>query len=942
VPNAVELLARLGYGAAPGVVHSGTSSQDPALWAAWKTVRDVVDAAYCPDGSPVLCVRVTEGRLSDDASVATLRHALWNRGVPGGLLMQDGDRIRLYDCTKPPSKPHVRDAPLMEGRWASLATDFSSLRYRAVQSRGLPGIGVAVGEHFVGDRLLRDLRTLTERLTQLGLDVSSAHHLIGRSLLVRFLEGRLPGLVTDRQPYLELLLTGPETVYKFFDRARRQLNGNLFSVSPLERKTVTQQHLTEVQAFLSGEAVHGQRSFWPYDFSVVPPALIGSIYEEFLRSTRRSLGAYYTPPELVRAVLDCVLPWQGPEDLTVFDPACGSGAFLVEAFRRLVQRERDKVGREQLTGDELSQLLTKRIYGTDIDPTAVSVAAFSLYLALVDELGVPAEGDTLRFPSLSANLVPTDYFSDHAFTSTEFDVIVGNPPWVSSLTPEAAHYLRSIGLKVADNQIAMAFLQRSLSNVSTEGHVCLVGPSKAMLHNASGPAVAFRRSFASQTIVTDVVELCTARKGLFRTSSAPAAVMAYKRRNGGGHPGSFNHAVPRRSLAGRSFQTLTIADRDVRTVPYSALLESDPTLNVLVWGTAADVDLIGRLSVEHPTVRELGRARGWTHGEGVVVGTAQNATYDVPEYATLPLLAPSDLAPGTLRIRDVAPIGVHRFQWARLDQRDMFYQPALVVRCAAALGRRIVASFVAQERIFTHALYGIAGRTDERALMLLGAYLNSSLASYFLFHTSTVWGIEREDVNSGELLNFPVAIRTASQTLVDELIGLMSVDNRNGDRGWLDAVDRAVFEAYGLSELEHALVSDTLAAVQDEALSGLTGRSFDLPSDTSLQDYADVLQSVLSANVEAAPTHRSIVELDGFIVLTLDAGHSEEDARRRADRYVERCLARGRATLGFPRDPGCVMLDNGSVVVVQPAQRRHWTATRAQNDALRIIQQLTD
>ena len=67
----------------------------------------------------------------------------------------------------------------------------------------------------------------------------------------------------------------------------------------------------------------------------------------------------------------------------VLDPACGSGVFLVEAFRRLARLKAKRHGRA-LTRDELHELLGSQIFGMDIDRQAVYVTAFSLYLALLE------------------------------------------------------------------------------------------------------------------------------------------------------------------------------------------------------------------------------------------------------------------------------------------------------------------------------------------------------------------------------------------------------------------------------------------------------------------------------------------------------------------------------------------------------------------------------
>ena len=93
-----------------------------------------------------------------------------------------------------------------------------------------------------------------------------------------------------------------------------------------------------------------------YDFEIIPVELISNIYESFLGNTAFSNGkmitelskqkevkAYYTPPFLVDYVLSqTIQPFIEKQEETsckVLDPSCGSGIFLVESLRRIIDKE---------------------------------------------------------------------------------------------------------------------------------------------------------------------------------------------------------------------------------------------------------------------------------------------------------------------------------------------------------------------------------------------------------------------------------------------------------------------------------------------------------------------------------------------------------------------------------------------------------------------------
>jgi type I restriction-modification system DNA methylase subunit len=121
------------------------------------------------------------------------------------------------------------------------------------------------------------------------------------------------------------------------------------------------------------------------------------IYQQFLHlpdkpdsddddehSEGRKAGAYYTPIPVVNYMLaEMDKRRQLRRSVRVFDPSRGSGAFLVQCYRRLIERE--FISRKKKPAPhELATLLKRHIFGVDMDEDACSVAEFSLYLTLLD------------------------------------------------------------------------------------------------------------------------------------------------------------------------------------------------------------------------------------------------------------------------------------------------------------------------------------------------------------------------------------------------------------------------------------------------------------------------------------------------------------------------------------------------------------------------------
>ncbi len=199
---------------------------------------------------------------------------------------------------------------------------------------------------------------------------------------------------------------------------------------------------------------------------------------------RKQLGIYYTPPELTGRIVQYtveeliverfaalggefggkleegrhgMLPeaadfWRGAlailQNLKIVDPACGSGAFLFQAYNVLEQRYNEVIGHLDRTGaedgNELAAkvphwILSGNLYGVDLSPEAVEITQLALWIRSA------TEGQTLA--TLSRNIVHGNSlvhdpemhaagfdwrqrFSE-VFDREQagFDCVIGNPPW---------------------------------------------------------------------------------------------------------------------------------------------------------------------------------------------------------------------------------------------------------------------------------------------------------------------------------------------------------------------------------------------------------------------------------------------------------------------------------------------------------------------------------
>ena len=197
-----------------------------------------------------------------------------------------------------------------------------------------------------------------------------------------------------------------------------------------------------------------------------PPDMFG--YVETAHSARNSRGGtHFTPPALARCIVDHALKQlddlPSRQTLVVCDPACGSGAFLHEALRGL-----------RRTGFDGSL----NIIGIDISPAAITMARFTLTVALRD--WEPAGGATLQ-------LDVGDSLNNPCFPRA--DLIVMNPPFISIIaqtTEQKAQLREAVGSEAASRgDYSMAFVTRALDSLTDGGAMGTLFPANLLTHKAS-------------------------------------------------------------------------------------------------------------------------------------------------------------------------------------------------------------------------------------------------------------------------------------------------------------------------------------------------------------------------------------------------------------------------------------------------------------------------
>jgi hypothetical protein len=465
-----------------------------------RTLSDVrVDKVYLSGNFPSIYFKTVQ-KFDEQTliEVCDVHKKIWNERKASFLYVSSPVELRIYNCFLEPVNPRrMHEFDQIQLFSFRLDEDEQKLeKLIQVFSRSAIDSGTFWNEHAISNKLnsekrvdkalMRNLKEIRRELQE-GLKIDIIHDLLLRSLFILYLEDRKATTSDFYGKYLKGaesyfdILENIEATYGLFEKLEVSFNGNLCPVTATERRLVKGKHLKLIkECFWSHErSSNGQIQLfnWKiFDFSVIRIELISEIYEEFLSTEQgeddtRKKGAYYTPHSLVDFILNEKLPWANELnqnfELKILDPTCGSGIFLVESFKRIVDRWKYANQKEDIDFETLKKLLIDSIYGIEINPDAIKVTAFSLYLALLDFLNPKTLWQNKRFPYLiydpeaddlrrGKNLFRMNSLESGPFEKLKFDLVVGNPPFKQGgLDAADKDYLSNLGFA---QEYVLAFL----------------------------------------------------------------------------------------------------------------------------------------------------------------------------------------------------------------------------------------------------------------------------------------------------------------------------------------------------------------------------------------------------------------------------------------------------------------------------------------------------
>lgn len=837
----------------------------------------------------------------------------------------------------------------------------------------------------VDRKLLESLNALSAVLiggkgVSASLSPAAANGLIGRFLYVYFLADR--GIIgqswledrghTDIRLSDQFVDWSCAATWRMFDDLDSIFNGSIFPLASDERAEIDATHINLVRRVMK----HGaeplrsggvQLSFLDFYLGALRTETLSAVYEQFLENLkageRRRAGAFYTPPYLVDFMLDRLEESTALSDgVSVLDPAAGSGVFLVGAYRRIIERARWTTSDLRLGVADLRGLLVRNIFGVERNRDACHVAAFSLYLTLLDYVDprdltrVAAGRDPEKlFPALiGRNLVAADFFARAAEVGTippRVDCIVGNPPWqmLSKLDSEAAIEWRDAHAKTApigNDQAAELFVWKCLQDRLTDtGMLAVLLPAKSFINPTSW---SFRRELTKRYTVVGAANFAHLRYRLF--ASARQAVVA-----------AFVRATPPTT-------------RD-KTWIYSPLSVSQP-LARKEWPWTVLLDRADVQIIRHDTVAR--NPRGWFEAfmlrpvDRQIHGYLEDGVY-TGKQATLQILGAA-IGARVSRGGNPAETGVDRAYLVDAPLADDSSKSSkFALMNGAGLGEATLVDMLPESQLsnvrssyrnrfggnvlliprnmknirvveyplgFTSSTTALffdrpASTITARELELLkavGRFLRSDIGLYLIATTGRRWLMDRRNLEPEDL-----------NALVVPITGLDDprIDGINECRA--DALEDYLLRCLGLEEDLKSAVTEFLGFRMGFKDGDVPRMALVEPDDEFVQAYASVLRRNLAALLGRNDAFELKVRTDHRLgVGAIVAGFSREDQMRQVPAHLlaEQALQHYAisAENSFTNSLATHYdVETESVTVVKPLELFRWTIDSAFSDSRQIL-----
>lgn len=821
--------------------------------------------------------------------------------------------------------------------------------------------------------LLLNLLTLKNDLVNNGNE-EVVHLLILRCIFIKYLEDRG---IFENDYLLSILKTSePANLVAAFDEIRK-INGDVFKYDDFNLADLRPEYLKQLALFFESDYRSGQMFLFPYQFDQIPIQLISHVYEAFLKEdSKKRKGIYYTPPFLVKFMLSQVFTREdkvGTQKAKCLDPAVGSGAFLVECFS-VIQKS---YGRK-LTFDEKKSILENQLFGIDIDRKALQIAAFSLYLALLETEDPNFIKDEIKhahpiLPSLiGKTLVNANAITDDIFPSLTFEYIVSNPPWGSvpkdddvddeTEKEEIKKERLAIANKgkgfpeycnVSDFERSQAFLMRFSKWTNAQSRIVAVVKNSIFLNDN---ALGFRGDLLNKYQLEKFYELSHYNKILFKKrvigeingnkielgASEPCAVLVLS---------SFEsldnqllYISPKLSDFAEKFELIQFSSRDIFDISQNDLIQNDQYWKVLVNGDKEDYDIIVNKLLTHNDIEIEARAGFQPKSNMVSLGDPiWKKKIEPQDFDQFSVVSAENL--GSFNWNQT----LHRKREESIFSGSRIIVPVRPLKADNFLFR---GAYLTEEIVHKHNILSIKFKDNDEYVddyLPYLAILNSQLIGFMFFHLSIQWGKgdgKRDTLRNIDIEKLPIKRIVDKEIKVKLNALVVQIQTIKASEGTFDKqseeMNDIIFEHYGLLDYEKQVIKEFYQInVEREDKSKVLVKPKDI--NQYFETFKSTFSLILSEQNTLNATCDISVNMGAVICISIVAKHEEASFSSHTNRHILNFVKRGQLkkveALKILEENKVKLYEDNKFYIIKSNQFKDWTVRQAIKDAREEIEE---
>lgn len=531
-----------------------------------------------------------------------------------------------------------------------------------------------------------------------------------------------------------------------------------------------------------------------YNFKEIDSDILGKIYEHHIGvKERKELGQFYTPKRVISYILSKVGITTKKK---ILDPACGSGGFLINTYD-LLKKQYTKKGLSE--SDAHEEILSKNIFGIDINPFAVQLTAMNLALKSLEQ-----KTDNINIITTDSlisdlnNWIPhqhKDLDNNHknrfiaGTIPNKVDIIIGNPPYVR------IRNIRKDKLKIYQKNLQTAknrfdlfslFIERGIKFLDDGGKLGFIVSNTLLTNDVLVP---IRDYILKTCIIEEIVDL---GGRIFEEANVNTIILILKKERDGNKRENNkikiiteineknkvikSHSIPQMEFSQNELKRFIIVKKDNKLTNLMNKIKEDTTpLSEFVEGSC------GIQIWKNKTDKKK--------SPYYLSDTKENDMYK-------PIIEGKDITPFSYKFNNQYVLYSKKLLERAREERFFTAQEKIVMRY---IGKSIIGALDNNGYYLQKSAISLIPKKEDVDLRFILAILNSKLMNWYYIKLMGENIYPR--INLNYVLNFP--IKDVDSKTKTEIIKLVEkIINEKDKKDLIKELDKKICEIYGVNEKE--------------------------------------------------------------------------------------------------------------------------------------------